>query len=75
MMMGGVVEVPWGRFDEALPAFLTVAMMPFTYSIANGISAGIVSYAALKLLTGRPREAHPVLYVLAVLLCLHYAFG
>jgi adenine/guanine/hypoxanthine permease len=75
MMMGGVVEVPWGRFDEALPAFLTVAVMPFTYSIANGISAGIISYAALKLLTGRPREAHPVLYVLAVLLCLHYAFG
>jgi AGZA family xanthine/uracil permease-like MFS transporter len=75
MMMSGVVEVPWNRFEEALPAFLTVVVMPFTYSIANGISAGIVSYAALKLLTGRPREAHPVLYVLAVLLCLYYALA
>jgi AGZA family xanthine/uracil permease-like MFS transporter len=75
MMIRGVAEVPWDQFDEALPAFLTVVMMPFTYSIANGISAGLVSYAALKLFSGRPREAHPVLYVLAVLLCLRYAFG
>jgi len=75
MMMGDVVEAPWSSFEEGLPSFLTVAVMPFTYSIANGIAAGIVSYAALKLLTGRPRDAHPVLYVLAVLLCLYYAFG
>jgi AGZA family xanthine/uracil permease-like MFS transporter len=75
MMMSGAVEVPWTRFDEALPAFLTVALMPFTYSIANGITAGIVSYALIKLLMGRPREVHPVLYIVAVLLCLHYALG
>jgi AGZA family xanthine/uracil permease-like MFS transporter len=52
-----------------------VALMPFTYSIANGITVGIVSYAAIKVLTGRPREVHPVLYVVAVLLCLSYALG
>ena len=75
MMMSGAAEVEWARLDEALPAFLTVAVMPFTYSIANGISAGVISYAAIKLLTGRAREASPVLYVLAVLLVLHYAFG
>ncbi|KFA91046.1 hypothetical protein [Archangium violaceum] len=75
LMMSGARELEWNRMDDALPAFLTIALMPFTYSIANGISAGIVSYAALKLLSGRPREAHPVLYVLAVLLVLHYATG
>ncbi len=75
MMMSGVVEVPWTRFDEALPAFLTVALMPFTYSIAHGVSAGIVSYAVLKLLTGRPRDAHPVLYVLAGLLAVYHALA
>jgi adenine/guanine/hypoxanthine permease len=75
LMMGGARELDWGRMDEALPGFLTIALMPFTYSIANGISAGIVSYAALKVLSGRPREAHPVMYVLAVLLVLHYALG
>ncbi|MCY1017480.1 NCS2 family permease [Pyxidicoccus sp. MSG2] len=73
MMMSGAVEVPWTRFDEALPAFLTVAMMPFTYSIAHGVSAGIVSYAVLKLLTGRHRDTHPVLYGLAGLLGLYHA--
>lgn len=75
MMMSGAVEVPWTRFDEALPAFLTVALMPFTYSIAHGVSAGIVSYAVLKLLTGRGRDAHPVLYVLALLLGLYHALS
>ncbi|WP_205519873.1 NCS2 family permease [Pyxidicoccus caerfyrddinensis] len=75
MMMSGAVEVPWTRFDEALPAFLTVAMMPFTYSIAHGVSAGIVSYAVLKLLTGRHRDAHPVLYGLAGLLGLYHALA
>jgi AGZA family xanthine/uracil permease-like MFS transporter len=73
LMMGGARELEWNRMDDALPAFLTIALMPFTYSIANGISAGIVSYAALKLLSGRPREPHPVVYVLAGLLVLHYA--
>ncbi|MCY1073724.1 NCS2 family permease [Archangium lansingense] len=75
LMMSGARELEWNRMDDALPAFLTIVLMPFTYSIANGISAGIVSYAALKLLSGRPREAHPVVYVLAVLLVLHYATG
>ena len=75
LMMGGARELDWTRMDEALPGFLTIALMPFTYSIANGISAGIVSYAVLKPLSGRAREPHPVVYVLAVLLVLHYALG
>lgn len=75
MMMSGAVEVQWTRFDEALPAFLTVAMMPFTYSIAHGVSAGIVSYAVLKPLTGRQGDAHPVLYGLAGLLVLYHALA
>jgi AGZA family xanthine/uracil permease-like MFS transporter len=75
MMLGHGAAGLKGRMDEVLPAFLTIALMPFTYSIAHGIGAGLVSYAALKLLTGRPREAHPLLYALAALLALHYALG
>jgi adenine/guanine/hypoxanthine permease len=75
MMMSAGADIQWGRLDEGLPAFLTMAFMPFTYSIANGISAGLISYAALKLITGRPREAHPVLYVLAGALTLYYALS
>ncbi|MBF5044803.1 NCS2 family permease [Aggregicoccus sp. 17bor-14] len=75
MMMGAIGELSWSRLDEGIPAFLTVALMPFTYSIANGIAAGIVSYSAIKLVSGRGREVHPIAYVLSVLLVLHYAFG
>ncbi|WP_164017883.1 hypothetical protein [Pyxidicoccus trucidator] len=52
---------------------MTVALLPFTCSIAHGISAGIVSDAVLKRLTGRPRDAHPVLYGLAALPGLYHA--
>jgi AGZA family xanthine/uracil permease-like MFS transporter len=52
-----------------------VALMPFTCSIAHGVSVGIVSYAVLKLFTGRSRDAHPVLYVLAGLLAVCHALA
>jgi AGZA family xanthine/uracil permease-like MFS transporter len=74
LMLEGARHIDWERIDEAVPAFLTIAGMPFTFSIANGISLGIVSYAAIKLLSGRWREASPVLYGVAALLVLYYAF-
>ena len=73
LMMRGARELDWSQIDEAVPAFLTVATMPFTYSIANGISIGIVSYVLIKALRGRFRDVHPVMYVLAGLLILFYA--
>jgi AGZA family xanthine/uracil permease-like MFS transporter len=73
-MIEGLREVQWRRLDEAIPAFLTVVAMPFTFSISHGIALGIVSWAALKLATGRVREAHPLMLGLAVLLVLFYAF-
>ncbi len=74
LMMQGARELPWGRLDDALPAFLTIAAMPFTYSIANGIALGIVSYVLLKLFVGKARQVHGLLYVLAALLALYYGF-
>ena len=74
LMMQGVVEIEWRRMDEALPAFLTIVAMPFTNSIANGIALGIVSWTLLKLLTGRARELHWLLYLLTVLLLVYYGF-
>ncbi|HET6566655.1 MAG TPA: NCS2 family permease [Rhodothermales bacterium] len=72
LMMQGATDINWKRFDEALPAFLTIAAMPFTYSIANGIVIGIVTYVLIKLLSGRARETNPILLVLAVLLLVYY---
>ncbi len=74
MMMEGARHVAWDRFDEALPAFLTVAGMPFTYSIANGITLGIVSYVVIKVGTGQARAVPPLLYGLAAVLVVFFAF-
>ena len=73
LMMQGVADLDWRRLDTAIPAFLTIIAMPFTYSIANGITLGIVSYVLVQALTGRARDLHPVLYGLAAVLLLYYA--
>lgn len=72
-MMSPIKEINLDDFTEAVPAFLTILMMPLAYSIAQGIVFGIVSYALLKLLTGRYKEASPVLYILAFLFILKIA--
>ncbi|RMH16034.1 MAG: NCS2 family permease [Acidobacteria bacterium] len=72
VMMRATSEVAWARIEEALPAFLTIALMPFTYSIANGIAGGVVAWVAIRLLAGRWREIPPLLGLLAVLLALYY---
>ena len=58
MMMAGVREIPWTDLTEAIPAFLTMVMMPLTVSITEGIAFGFISYAVLKLCTGRGGEVH-----------------
>lgn len=73
LMMQGVADLDWRRLDTAIPAFLTIIAMPFTYSIANGITLGIVSYVLVQVFTGRARAVHPLLYGLAAVLLLYYA--
>ncbi len=73
-MMQGLTELNWRKYDEAIPAFLTITIMPFTYSIANGIAFGLIAYVLLQVLSGRARTVHPILYVLALLLSFYYAF-
>jgi adenine/guanine/hypoxanthine permease len=74
LMMTSAREIDWDRTDEAVPAFLTIAAMPFTYSIANGIVFGIVSFAAIKLLSGRASDVHPIMAVLALIMVIYYGF-
>ncbi len=75
LMMGAVADVEWARYEVAIPAFLTIAVMPFTWSIANGIAAGVLSWTLLSLLTGRRYQANAVLYVLSALMILYYVLG
>lgn len=74
LMMEGVRHIDFSDFTEAMPAFLTIIMMPFTYSIANGISFGLVMYPLLKLITGRSRDVHWIVYVLAALVVVRLVF-
>jgi AGZA family xanthine/uracil permease-like MFS transporter len=75
LMMREVGSLPWGDPTEAIPAFLTFTVMPFTYSITNGIGAGFISYAVLKVLRGRGGEVHPLMYGAAVAFVVYFAIG
>lgn len=76
MMMGAVVAVDWNDFTEALPAFIAIVAMPFMYSIAEGISLGIISYVAINACCGaeKRKKVSGVMWVLFVLFCAKYFF-
>ena len=72
MMTTGVRSIPWDDIEVALPAFLTMVVMPFTYSITNGIGAGFVTYVFLKLARGRSRDVAPMMYVAAAAFVVYF---
>ncbi|AWO00746.1 guanine permease [Chitinophaga alhagiae] len=72
LMMGAVVKINFEDTTEAIPAFLAIVMMPYTYSIAEGIVFGMLSYVLLKVFTGQHRKISPVMYALAVLFVLSF---
>jgi AGZA family xanthine/uracil permease-like MFS transporter len=72
LMMSTIKHIDFDDFTEALPAFFTIALMPFTYSIANGIAAAMIFYPVMKIATGRQKELSPIVYILAVLFLLRY---
>ncbi|MBV0891088.1 NCS2 family permease [Paracoccus sp. Z118] len=74
LMLREFAEVHWDDSTEAAPAVLTAIAMPFTYSIANGLAFGFVSYAVIKLLTGRAREVHPATWIVAGLFVIRFVF-
>lgn len=73
MMMAQCSRVPWQDIDFTIPAFLTIALIPFTYSITNGIGAGLVAFVVIKLCKGKPREVGWLLGVLAAVFGVYFA--
>ncbi len=65
-------EIDWDNFEDALPAFLTVILMPLTYSIANGLGFGIMSYVLIRTLTGKFKTVAMGLKIISVILFLYY---
>jgi len=74
LMTQSIAQIQWTDFTEAFPAFLTILAMPLTFSIATGLSLGVIAYTIVKVGTGRYREVSPVLWILAVLFVLRYVY-
>jgi AGZA family xanthine/uracil permease-like MFS transporter len=74
-MMQSVGEISWRDPAVGIPALLTIVMMPFTYSITNGVGAGFLAYVVIKLLQGKFREVHPLLYVVAGVFAWYFVHG
>jgi AGZA family xanthine/uracil permease-like MFS transporter len=75
LMLDAVRRIEFDDFTELVPAFVTIAMMVFTFNIANGLTAGLVVHPIMKLLAGRPREIHAGSIVLAAACLVYYLFG
>ncbi len=73
LLITQIRTIDFDDYTVAIPAFLTIVVMPFTYSITNGIGAGFVSYAVLKAAQGRARDVHPLLWVIAALFVVYFA--
>jgi AGZA family xanthine/uracil permease-like MFS transporter len=72
LMMETVREIPWMDFENAFPAFLTIVMIPLTYSIANGIGLGFISYVLIKLFHGKAKEIHWLMWLVSVLFIVNF---
>ncbi len=73
LMITQIRHLAWDDMSLVIPAFLTIALMPFTYSITNGIGAGVVSFVLLRLAVGRRRDIHPLMWVIAIVFVVYFA--
>ena len=73
MMLSSCADIDWRDAGEAVPSFLAVAAMPFTYSISDGIMFGVIAYTVINALSGNFKRIHWIMYVLTVLFVAKYA--
>ena len=72
LMMQQVKNIDWDDVEVALPAFLTIVLMPFTYSISVGIGAGFLTYVLIKVVRGKAGVVHPLLWVVSALFLVYF---
>ena len=72
LMMKSAARVAWDNIEDAIPAFLTIAMMPFAYSISDGIGFGFISYTVIKLVRGKAKEVPALIYIISALFIAMY---
>ncbi|MFA5411493.1 MAG: NCS2 family permease [Candidatus Omnitrophota bacterium] len=74
MMLHSITKIDWKDYSESIPAFLVLISMPFTFSIATGVAIGFISYAAIKLFSGKGKEVSWLVYLLAALFILRFVY-
>ena len=74
LMTESIARIQWADFSEALPAFITILATPLTFSIATGLSFGLISYTVVKIAAGKVREINPLIWILTVLFILRYVY-
>lgn len=72
MMMAQVTDIDWTKFHIALPAFLTIVVMPFTYSIANGIGVGFIAFSVLAVAAGKAKDVHWIMWLVSALFVVYF---
>ena len=75
LMTTAVRTIDWTDYEIAIPAFLTMVLMPFTYSISNGIGGGMIVFVLIKVVRGKVREVHPLMWVVSALFLLYFLRG
>ncbi len=75
LMMQQITKIDWTDAEIAIPAFMTIVIMPFSYSITNGIGAGFITFTVIKALRGKFAEAHPLMYVTSAMFLLYFVSG
>ncbi|MDO4792373.1 MAG: NCS2 family permease [Buchananella hordeovulneris] len=75
LMMTQVVEIDWKKLEIALPAFLTIILMPFTYSITVGIGAGFVTYVVIRVAKGEFKQIHPLMWLISATFMIYFTLG
>ncbi|GAA3556316.1 MULTISPECIES: NCS2 family permease [Streptomyces] len=75
LMMTQVKHIDWDKYEIAIPAFLTIAVMPFTYSITNGIGAGFVAFVLIKTVLGKAKEVHWLMWGTSTLFLVYFAIN
>lgn len=73
-MITMINKINWDNFEEALPAFLTITAMTFTFSISKGIGFGFISYCIIKLVTGKWKEVHPLMWIVSLIFIIYFIF-
>lgn len=74
LMVSNLKRIDWERFEVAVPSFLTIIMMPLTYSIATGIACGFIFYPITMIMSGKRKEIHPIMYGMAIIFILYFTF-